>query len=165
MGDRSVGEMLGSGRDDVLARWVGKVVGTVRGRLTEKEVESDLAAIYDCITRWLDETGSMEQRASAVEEAKARLAELSHDRARQGFTPSETAVSVFALKDAVLDGLADAGEADFVSFSRAVDDLGLYTFESYMAARDAIISDQAEQLLELSTPVVKLWEGVVAAFR
>jgi rsbT co-antagonist protein RsbR len=51
---------------------------------------------------------------------------------------------------------------DFVAYSRLVDDLGLFTFESFVRTRESLIADQAEQLLELSTPVVKLWEGVVA---
>jgi rsbT co-antagonist protein RsbR len=162
MADMSLGEVLSGRRDAVLARWVALVVDKVRGRLTEKEIEAELAPIYDCTTASLDETASTAERASAAEEARAHLAELSRDRARQGFTPTETAASVFALKDAVFDEIADGDRADFIGFSRVVDDLGLFTFESYVVARDTIISDQAEQLLELSTPVVKLWEGVVA---
>ena len=71
---------------------------------------------------------------------------------------------MFALKDAVLEELDVGGmvDASFVAFSRTIDDLGLFTFETSAAAREAIISDQAEQLLELSTPVVKLWDRVVA---
>jgi rsbT co-antagonist protein RsbR len=46
--------------------------------------------------------------------------------------------------------------------SQIVDEMGLYTFDTYTKARESIIADQTEQLLELSTPVVKLWEGVVA---
>lgn len=162
MGDKSVAEILGGRRDAVLGRWVGLVVAKVRGRLAEKEVEADLGPLYDCVVGSMDQAATEGERAEAAAEARSRLAELSRDRARQGFSPTETAVSVFALKDAVLEQLADGGGADFIRFSRLVDDLGLYTFESYVAARDAIISDQAEELLELSTPVVKLWEGVVA---
>lgn len=162
MGDKSVAEILGGRRDAVFGRWVGLVVAKVRGRLAEKEVEADLGPLYDCVVGSMDQAATEGERAEAAAEARSRLAELSRDRARQGFSPTETAVSVFALKDAVLEQLADGGGADFIRFSRLVDDLGLYTFESYVAARDAIISDQAEELLELSTPVVKLWEGVVA---
>ncbi len=43
-----------------------------------------------------------------------------------------------------------------------IDELGLFTFETYAKAREEVISNQAEQLLELATPVVKLWHGVVA---
>ena len=92
------------------------------------------------------------------------LAELSRGRARQGFTATETAVSVFALKDALFEVAMRAEQplAALIAASRWVDELGLFTFESYARAREEVIAEQAEQLLELSTPVVKLWEGVVA---
>ncbi|MEV5744271.1 STAS domain-containing protein [Microbispora rosea] len=99
-------------------------------------------------------------------DVRGLLAELSRTRARQGHTPSDTARLVFSLKEALYEvAEADGGpEAlrGFVWFSRLVDDLGLFTFETYSAAREKIILDQTEQLLELSTPVVKLWEGIVA---
>ena len=104
----------------------------------------------------------------AAVELRALLSELSSTRARQGFTATETAVSVYGLKDAVLailDGRDGSGATtlrDYVACSRFVDQAALFTFDSYVRAREELISDQAEQLLELSTPVVKLWEGVVA---
>src|SRR6201999_3456419 len=51
---------------------------------------------------------------------------------------------------------------EFLAFSHMIDDLGLHTFEAYSAAREEIISNQATALLELSTPVVRLWDGVIA---
>ena len=101
------------------------------------------------------------------EEIRRLLTEMSGSRARQGLSPTETASSVFCLKTAVLR-LIDAESdntnlyRDFIYFSPLVDDLGLVTFEAYASAREEIIHAQAEQLLELSTPVVKLWDGVVA---
>ncbi|MEV4298655.1 STAS domain-containing protein [Microbispora rosea] len=99
-------------------------------------------------------------------DVRGLLAELSRARARQGHTPSDTARLVFSLKEALYEvAEADGGQdalRGFVWFSRLVDDLGLFTFETYSAAREKIIFDQAEQLLELSTPVIKLWEGIVA---
>ncbi|MEH0830100.1 STAS domain-containing protein, partial [Micromonospora sp. CPCC 205714] len=94
------------------------------------------------------------------------LSELSTNRARQGFSATETAISVFALKDALLELMEEEKGAetlrDFVAYSALVDQMGLFTFETFVRARESLIADQAEQLLELSTPVVKLWEGVVA---
>ena len=52
--------------------------------------------------------------------------------------------------------------AEFVEFSTLIDQLGLFTFETFAAARESVIMSQTEQLLELSTPVVKLWDGVLA---
>ncbi|MEV4454923.1 STAS domain-containing protein [Microbispora sp. NPDC049633] len=99
-------------------------------------------------------------------DVRGLLAELSRARVRQGYTPSDTARLVFSLKEALYEVVEDDGGPEalrgFVWFSRLVDDLGLYTFETYSTAREKIMLDQAEQLLELSTPVVKLWEGIVA---
>lgn len=160
----SVVSVLAAEKERVLATWVAAVLAKVRGRLSEAEAGRDLAALYGGIVASLAPDASEEERKAATDELRAILAELSRARARQGFTPSETAVSVFALKDAVLEALdeADAVDAGFLEFSRFVDDLGLYTFEMFAQARESIITDQAEQLLELSTPVVKLWEGVLA---
>lgn len=160
----SVVSVLAAEKERVLATWVAAVLAKVRGRLSEAEAGRDLAALYGGIVGSLAPDASEEERKAATDELRAILAELSRARARQGFTPSETAVSVFALKDAVLEALdeADAVDAGFLEFSRFVDDLGLYTFEMFAQARESIITDQAEQLLELSTPVVKLWEGVLA---
>ena len=71
---------------------------------------------------------------------------------------------MFSLKDAVYELIAGAPELvpDFLAFSRMIDDLGLLTFETYAAAREQIIADQAMAMLELSTPVVRLWDGIIA---
>ncbi|GLW22235.1 STAS domain-containing protein [Microbispora triticiradicis] len=99
-------------------------------------------------------------------DVRGLLGELSRSRARQGYTPSDTARVVFSLKEAVYEQVEADGQTEalrgFAWLSRLIDDLGLFTFETYSAAREKIIIDQAEQLLELSTPVVKLWEGIVA---
>ncbi|MFC0039869.1 STAS domain-containing protein [Actinomadura rayongensis] len=142
----------------VLDRWVELVAGNVRGRITERELRAELAELFDLLVRALDDADGAERG-----ELRAALAEISRGRARQGFSPTETAVGVFALKQAVLEAIeADgAGYAGFVPFSAFVDDLGLVTFETYAAEREQVIVDQAEQLLELSTPVVKLWDGIL----
>src|SRR5207248_2482970 len=68
------------------------------------------------------------------------------------------------LKDAVYELVAGAADLlpEYLLFARMMDDLGLHTFETYAAAREQIIADQAAAMLELSTPVVRLWEGVIA---
>jgi rsbT co-antagonist protein RsbR len=78
--------------------------------------------------------------------------------------PSETALAVFSLKDAVYEVVADAADmvSEFLAFSRLIDDLGLHTFETYVTARERIIIDQSASMMELSTPVVRLWDGIIA---
>jgi rsbT co-antagonist protein RsbR len=146
-------------QDKVVSRWSELVAAGLRGRTSAAEVRRELDDLYSLLVRAM--SGADEQ---ALGELRAALAELSGSRARNGFTPTETALGVFALKDAVYELVADAAELvpEYLAFSRMIDDLGLHTFETYAAAREQIIADQADAMLELSTPVIKLWEGVIA---
>jgi rsbT co-antagonist protein RsbR len=146
-------------QDKVVGRWTELVVAGLRGRSSAAEVRHELEDLYSLVVRAM--SGADEQVGG---ELTAVLAELSRSRARNGFTPRETALGVFALKDAVYELVADTADLapEYLAFSRMVDDLGLLTFETYVAAREQIIADQAASMLELSTPVIRLWEGVIA---
>ena len=146
-------------QDKVVGRWTELVLTGLRGRSSAAEVRRELEDLYSLVLRIM--SGTDEQAAG---ELRATLAELSRSRARNGFTPTETALGVFALKDAVYELVADAADLlpEYLVFSRMMDDLGLHTFEAYAAAREQIIADQAAAMLELSTPVIRLWEGVIA---
>src|SRR5690349_13894022 len=146
-------------QDKVAGRWSELVAAGLRGRTSAAEVRRELDDLYSLLVRAM--SGEDEQ---ALGELRAALAELSGTRARNGFTPTETALGVFALKDAVYELVADAAELvpEYLGFSRMIDDLGLHTFETYAAAREQIIADQSAAMMELSTPVIRLWEGIIA---
>ncbi|SCL16625.1 STAS domain-containing protein [Micromonospora inyonensis] len=150
----------------VTQRWTEAVAASLRGRLSQAELRGQVQDLHRGMVV-AGEGGTIDLESEQATELRAVLAELSRGRARQGFTATETAVSIHALKDVLLDlmeSLPDDGNRlrDFVAFSGLIDQMGLFTFESYVRTRESLIADQAEQLLELSTPVVKLWEGVVA---
>jgi len=151
--------------DRLVARWGELAAGAVRGRVTTTELERDFHEMFNSLLPVVGDDGSALHETEYTE-IKALLANLSRARARQGFSPSETASSVFALKQAVYELTENDEDAslfrDLLAFSTLVDALGLWTFETYAAAREEIITEQSEQLLELTTPVVKLWEGVLA---
>ena len=157
--DIPITELLRSWREPVLGRWIELAADRVRGRLTEGEVRAELTELYELVVRALG------QDEAAAAELRAALAEISRARARHGFSPSETAISVFALKQSLYEQIRTTRDhrayAQLIDFSSFVDELGLATFETYAQAREQVITDQAEQLLELSTPVVKLWDGVL----
>src|ERR1700747_31183 len=152
-------EYLRDHQDKVIGRWSELVVVGVRGRTSVDEVRREVGDLYSLIIRVLSDADD-----HAVGELRAALDELSRGRARDGFTPSETALGVFSLKEAVYELVADSAEMvpEFLAFSRMIDDLGLRTFESYSAAREQIINDQSTAMMELSTPVVRLWDGIIA---
>jgi rsbT co-antagonist protein RsbR len=145
--------------DKVVGRWAGLVTDGVRGRLTLEEVRDEVEDLFALLLRVM----TVEDE-HAMGELRAALDELSRSRARNGFTPSQTALGVFSVKDAVYELVADTSDLvpEYLVFSRMVDDLGLRTFETYSAAREQIIADQSTSMLELSTPVVRLWDGIVA---
>jgi rsbT co-antagonist protein RsbR len=158
--------VLGLLRDDeqaLLARWLEAAAAHLQGRAAAAELERVFRELVAALARGVA-AGGLALEHDGYATARALLGELSRDRARRGFTPSETAASVFALKDALFELAAarDEPTAFVIELSRWVDALGLVTFETYARAREEVITEQAEQLLELSTPVVKLWEGVVA---
>ncbi|WP_344477465.1 STAS domain-containing protein [Nonomuraea monospora] len=158
-GRRRIEVLLKDRGEDVLRRWVELAAVNCGGHADRLLLADRLADIYQALCRSLEPGGD-------TSDLRGLLAELSRGRAREGFTPSDTAAMVFSLKRAVHE-VVEPGEdvavlRGFLWFSEFVDEVGLFTFETYVAARERIISGQAEQLLELSTPVVKLWDGILA---
>jgi rsbT co-antagonist protein RsbR len=113
------------------------------------------------------ELGSVKGEAWAP--VREQLTELSRARVRMGFSPSETATFIFSLKTPLLSRLRQAHGNDVQGLyedttrvTTLFDKLGLYTIEVYQQSREEVINRQQEEMLELSTPVVKLWDGVLA---
>ncbi|MGC4745230.1 STAS domain-containing protein [Micromonospora sp. DT201] len=157
--------LLSGQAERVTSRWTEIVTSSLRGRLSQAELRRQVQDLHSAIVT-TGEQGDIDLSADHAAELRAALADLSRGRARQGFSATETTVSIFALKDVLAELVQEAGGTnalpDYVAFSKLVDEMGLFTFESFVRTRESLIADQAEQLLELSTPVVKLWEGVVA---
>jgi rsbT co-antagonist protein RsbR len=150
----------------IVRQWTELAARTLRGRLTNTELDRQVRDVFGALRGVLSPQGDGEVAGAESGESRAALAELSRAWARQGFTPSETASLVFTVKEVVL-GISETTQTnlsttDFLLLSLVIDDMGLFTFETYTKTRESVIADQTEQLLELSTPVVKLWEGVVA---
>jgi rsbT co-antagonist protein RsbR len=159
-------ELITSRQESIVKEWTAIGVQALRGRLTEGELQRQVHEVYLALERVLSSGDDAGLDGPEAAQARAALADLSRHCARQGFTPIETATLVFAVKEAlltVLDADGDNGvPADYLPLSRLVDEMGLFTFETYSKAREEILSDQTEQLLELSTPAVKLWDGIIA---
>jgi rsbT co-antagonist protein RsbR len=107
--------------------------------------------------------------AAAWNPVKEFLGVITRSRALQGFSPAETAIFVFSLKKPLVARLRTeiGGDAQLLAdemwaVTEMLDQLGLYTTEMYQKSREEVISRQQQELLELSTPVVKLWDNILA---
>jgi rsbT co-antagonist protein RsbR len=157
---------------EILADWVKSQLesGAGRaGRLQESQLRDESQRFLRILSGTLNSAANMDTRSPQWTEIREFLADLSRSRAAQGFSPSQVATFVFSLKQPLFGRLRQrlGGEADVLADSLwettlLLDALGLYTTEIYQQARESVISRQQEELIELSTPVVELWPGILA---
>jgi rsbT co-antagonist protein RsbR len=155
----------------LLEDWLGGIKSAIRRRdlIDEQELRSQATEVLAAICGVPADTSLEDLNAAAWQPLKDLLASLSASRAVQGFTPSETATFVMSLKAPVFSVIRKQWGADaeqlFSNISTVddfLDKLALHTTDSYIHGRDQVILRQQEEMLELSTPVVTLWDGIVA---
>jgi rsbT co-antagonist protein RsbR len=165
----TIAALLQRHEDEIVREWVRLQQHDLSMRnnlLKAGELEQQCREFLTAFVAALQSGGS-DVNAPAWSAARDLLANVSRSRARQGFTPTETATFIFSLKQPVFDALRrDVPPEEFAdtlwNLTRILDTLGLYTTDTYQKGREEIISRQQQELLELSTPVVELWEGVLA---
>jgi rsbT co-antagonist protein RsbR len=155
--------------EPLLAEWI-KTQQSAKRRgvgVSSTEQASESKTFLSRLMRAL-EAGHADTSHSSWDGVREFLGDLSRSRARQGYTPSETAIFVFSLKEPLFTRMRTAiKNADELGtavwdVTALLDDLGLYTTEVFQKSREEVISRQQQELLELSTPVTRLWEGVLA---
>jgi rsbT co-antagonist protein RsbR len=158
-------------RDALLAEWVSEQLATSSrsGRIKDAELRPQCGEFLSLLRDALSSSDPVSLEGAAWTAVKELLANVSSSRGAQGFTPIETATFVFSLKKPLFARLrrelganAEAIADETWTATAVLDRLGLYTMEVYQKAREAVIARQQEEMLELSTPVVKLWDGVLA---
>jgi rsbT co-antagonist protein RsbR len=137
--------------------------------ITETELRQQSAEFLRRLQRAAEEGDLEDIEGPAWTDVRGMLSDLSRSRALKGFTPIEVATFVFSFKEplfaeirASVEGDADVHADELWQATRLLDRLGLYTMEVYQKSREEVIHRQQQELLELSTPVVNLWEEVVA---
>jgi rsbT co-antagonist protein RsbR len=163
-------ELLSKHEGPILERWVEEQLATIghrRGLMSDVEVREQ-SREFLALVRQAAQSGETDIEAGSWSSVREFLGRISSSRAVQGFSPSETATFVFSLKQPVFEQLRQEGKAadglldEIWRINRLIDRLGLYTTEVYQKGREQVILRQQEEMLELSTPVVKLWDGVLA---
>jgi rsbT co-antagonist protein RsbR len=165
-------KVLAQSQKELLGEWLQAqlAASTLRSDLMKENELREQSRELLVLLHTATQNGSLEQIDGADWTAvREFLARVSRSRAQQGFSSSETATFVFSLKQSVFARLrADLGTdpqslADELwAASNLLDRLGLYTTEMYMKGREEVISRQQREMMELSTPVVQLWENILA---
>jgi rsbT co-antagonist protein RsbR len=155
----------------ILPEWIElqKKAGVLAtGRINEAELAAQSRNFLHLFRDALAKAGPSSSHAAYVP-VKEMLAELSRSRALQGFTPTETATFVLSMKRPLFNELSrakDLSPAQIADLTWAMtvllDELGLYTLEIFVKSREEVILRQQREIAELSTPVVKLWNGILA---
>jgi rsbT co-antagonist protein RsbR len=158
-------------QETVLDGWLQGIKGGIRRRdlIDERELKSQANEVLSTICAAPPDAPLEDLNIAAWQPLKDLLASLSVSRAVQGFTPSETALFVLSLKTPLFNlargqmgDNADQLYAEITAIDDFLDKLALHTTDSFIHGRDQVIARQQEEMLELSTPVVTLWDGIVA---
>lgn len=153
----------------ILKEWVALQLAAPTLRLDlmkESELRDQSRELLGLISQALQSGSDIAD--PAWQTTKDFLAQVAKSRALQGFNPSETAIFIYSLKQPLF-GVVRTGSkdektlfADLWALTQLIDGLGLYTIEIHQTNREGIIHRQQQELLELSTPVVQLYEHILA---
>lgn len=163
--------VLETRRDELLGEWLDERIksGAFREELISKEVlHQQSARLMDMLNSAISKSYDAGFTDSSFDEVRAFLNTISRERAVKGYTPLENASYILKLRDAVLPALSDEleGEAETLIkeiryFTNLLDEMGLVMIENYVRSREEIITRQRADMMELSTPVIKVWDKIL----
>ncbi|HJW17911.1 MAG TPA: STAS domain-containing protein, partial [Flavisolibacter sp.] len=137
--------------------------------MSNDELREQSEELLNSIIKNITDQNITETASGAFEEINEILAGISISRARQGFTPRETGIYVFSLKDALQKALEQEIPDDVqklydatLMVNKLMDSLGIVTFETFIKGREEVILRQTDEITEISTPVIQVWEGILA---
>ena len=162
---------LRKNEDRLLEAWMAAQLEAVRthNRIAEVDLRNQSRDVLHGLQEATLADTPEDVRGPQFEALRRLLREISSSRATLGFSPSETAMFVFSLKQPLFSVLREAYAEDATGLAEEtwranllLDRLGLFTTEVYQTTREEVIKRQQQEMMELSTPVVKLWDGILA---
>jgi rsbT co-antagonist protein RsbR len=168
----TIADVIEQYEGDLLSDWIRRQQESLAARrdlISEAELRTDSRNLLSVLRETVSRGGDLNITHAEWAKARDMLGDLSRRRVVQGFTPSETATFVFSLKQPLFDRIVNASSNDpqaiadlMWSATLLLDSLGLYTVEFFQKSREQLITRQQQEMLELSTPVVELWNGILA---
>lgn len=171
-GDCHLPEIIAKHETMLLSEWLKEqlAAGIRRDDLMREGEMRDQSGEFLRLLRDASQGGNLTNfQASEWNSIKALLTSITRTRVQQGFSPSQVALFIFSLKKPLFNllreeygGDSQTVAAEIMTANDLIDRLGLLTTEAFQKAREEIIIRQQQEMMELSTPVVKLWEGILA---
>ena len=167
----TLAELLKNHEGDLLNQWVQLQLAELSsGRnLDERQIREESKEFLKAVQEALQRSDGVYISSAEFSAVRGVLERISSSRVNHGFTPSETATFVFSFKQPLFNQLrkefgsdANALANNIWTSTVLIDKLGLYVTEVYQRTRNEVIQRQQEEMLELSTPVVELWDGILA---
>lgn len=168
----NITRLLRTKRDAILESWINFQLvdaGLREDLISNQDLREQSEELLDSILNSLTEKNLAETDTADLDSVNEILAGISYSRAKQGFTPRETGVYVFSLKDAFIKTLKEeyATQPDLLvdamyKIDKVMDSLGITTFETFIKGREDVILRQTDEITEISTPVIRLWDGILA---
>ena len=157
---------------DLLSEWIRlqkEFLAARRERISEPQLRANSQDFIQALMEALSQNAGPDLGTAKWSRMRDLLTEIARQRAIQGFAPTETSIFVFSFKQPLFSrlGLEYSNDAQGLAeevwrSTELLDGLGLFTFEVFQKSREEVISRQQQEMLELSTPVVELWQGVLA---
>ena len=169
--DAVIPRILKTYEAELLEEWLREQLSAFRvgAKISESELRSQSREFLNLLQQAAQGGNVGDVQGPSYGRVRDMLGDISRSRSLQGFSPSETATFVFSLKRPLFARIrkelaTDAESLATVTWTATelLDRLGLYTTEVYQKSREEVITRQQQELLELSTPVVKLWDGILA---
>jgi len=167
-----ISEVIQRHENELLADWLrlqNQNLASRRDRISESQLRANSQDFVMGLREAMSVSDSVDTTQPAWARLREILAEFSKQRAALGFSPAETATFVFSFKQALFGKLRQEYGGDPAKFAELtwaateiLDQLGLFTVQVYTKTRESVILRQQQELLELSTPVVELWTGILA---
>ena len=172
MADATMSNVLKKSGKEILGNWTRDLASSAvasKGRISAGEVEQQASEFINLLTDASAHASSSDISTKEFKPIRDFLDGISRSRVQQGFSSDETAMFIFSLKKPFFAALrTDAGkDADALAdqvwrATELLDALGLHTVKAFQKSREEVINRQQREMLELSTPVVKLWDGILA---
>lgn len=167
-----IAKLLQKKQKKILENWMTAQLSNVSLRedlMSNEDLREQSAEFLETLLKVLNEKNLSNVESTEFEPVHELLAGLSLSRARQGFSPSETGIYIFSLKDALISSLQADLKDDpntlvdaLIRISKLMDYLCVIAFETFIKGREEVILRQTDEIAEISTPVISVWDGILA---